>query len=882
MKRWVREGALCATLVVSLCACGDDTSTTGTTGTGGGDTGGAGPSTASTGGGTTTGTGGSGGAVTGTGGTGTGGTGMGGGGGGPIVCDLTASEATRGAAIAVSENDDLVVAANRDSGTVSVFGFDAAGPTLVKDAELTVGAEPWQVAIDPCGTRAFVVSRGDQKVVAIDALDTAPVVGGSVSVGSEPTALVLSPNGTRLYVTSWVDGTVAVIDTATMTVTDTIDLNDTLAATGLLGDSVTTGRPALAHPRSIAMTNDGDGDDSDEIIVVNEFFAQRTAPELDDLSNVDTNWVGLVYRIDASTNAATTVGLRSLASAGFGTAGCFPNQLQSVTVRGDQAYVTSICAAPAPPAAATGMTFPVLSVVDLSSGTELAASPTNLAKSMASLYDAAALAPNSAGRRLPLVANDLAFDPTSGAAYVTANGVDAVFRAIVDDATGAVTSVGAGASKPFVDLAPASFALAAQGQNPNGLAFAHGSTYAFVINDVSRSVSVLDLDPGVQKVAGGGTPVVVESSAQPTVAADQAWLRGKRAFNTGLGRFSQDGQGWGACQSCHFEGLSDNVTWYLGRGPRQSTSLEGSYATGDPTDHRIFNWTAVNDEIYDFEGVLRSLDGGVGAMVHTIGDPPVNANRVDLAAAGAAGLNGSAELAMDQLSLLLTWDDLAVFIQEIRSPKKPTNLDATKVAAGAALFSGAGSCQGCHGGAKWTISEDFYTPSTATTDALKLKAWDGATIVAAGFPAELLPATTGNQFMRFAAAGGDQIQCVLRNVGTFAVSPADVHVVEKNAGGGVAQGNMDDGKGYNVPSILGMSVGAPYFHAGNARTLEELFDTTFAAHHEAVAASGFLTGGTATQDRDALIAYLLSIDESTAPLTVPALGAQGGVFCAAP
>ncbi len=874
MKRWVAEGALSVTLAVGLCACGDDSSTTSA---GGGDTGGGGPTTSSTGGGTTTGSGGSGGAGSGTGGSSTGG---GGSGGGPTVCTATASDSARGGAIAVSESDDLVVAANRDSGTVSVFSFDAAGPTLTKEAELAIGAEPWQVAIDACGTTAFVVSRGEQKVVRVEALDGVPVVGSSVAVGSEPTALVLSPNGTRLYVTSWVDGTVAVVDTATMTVTDTIDLNDTLAATGLLGDSVTAGRPALAHPRSIAMTNDGDADDDDEIIVVNEFFAQRTAPELEDLTNVDTNWVGLVYRIEASTLAATTVSLRSLAS--NGSAGCFPNQLQSVTVRGDQAYVTSICAAPAPPAAATGMTFPVLSVVDLSSSTELAASPTNLAKSMVDLYGGVASLPGNTSVRLPLVANDLAFDPGSGAAYLSANGVDAVFRAIVDDATGAVTSVGAGATKPFVDLAPASFAVEAQGQNPNGLAFAHGSTYAFVINDVSRNVTVLDLDPGVQKVAGGATPVVTESSAQPTVAADQAWLRGKRAFNTGLGRFSQDGQGWGACQSCHFEGLSDNVTWYLGRGPRQSTSLEGSYASGDPTDHRIFNWTAVNDEIYDFEGVMRSLDGGVGAMVHTLADPPVNANRVDLAAAGAAGLNGSAELAMDQLSLLLTWDDLAVYIQEIRSPKKPTNLDATKVAAGAALFSGAGSCQGCHGGAKWTISEDFYTPSTVTTDALKLEAWDGAAIVATGFPAELLPATAGSQFMRFAAAGGDQIQCVLRNVGTFDVAPADVNVVEKTASFGTAQGGAANGNGYNPPSILGLSVGAPYFHAGNARTLEELFDGMFAAHHEAVAANGFLTGGTATQDRDALIAYLLSIDESTATVAVPALGAQGGVFCAAP
>jgi len=882
MNKWVTSGALCVSLGMALCACGDDTGTTGSgssssSNVGGGDSGGAGPTTTSTGGATTS----VGGSADGGGGAGTGGSG-----GGNVTCTATASESARGAAIAISEDDALVVAVNRDSGSVSIFSFDDAGPTLAKVSELSVGAEPWQVAIDACGTRAYVVTRGDQKVVAIDALDATPVVGASVSVGSEPTALVLSPNGTRLYVTSWVDGTVSVIDTATMAVTDTVDLNATLAATGLLGDSVSAGRPALAHPRSIAITNDGDADDTDETLVVNEFFAQRSAPEADDLTNVDTNWVGVVYRIDAASLTPSAITLRALDDVGFGTStppvGCFPNQLQSVTIRGDRAYITSVCASPRPPAVATGMTFPVLSVVDLTTKTELASSPSNLARSISDVYDGASVDPASAARRLPLLMNDLAFDPASGDAYVTANGADAVFRAVVDSTTGAVTSAGAGATKPFVDLAPTTFAATAQGQNPNGIAFAHGSTFAFVVSDVSRNVSVLDLDASVQAVAGGATPVVTASTALPTVAADQAWLRGKRAFNTGLDRFSQNGQAWGACQSCHFEGLSDNVTWYLGKGPRQSSSLDGSYASGDPTDHRIFNWTAVNDEIADFEGVMRSLDGAVGGVVHTLSDPPVNADRIDLAAAGAGGLNGSAQLVMEQLSLLLTWDDIGAYIQAVRSPKKPTNLDATKVTTGAALFAGAGGCQGCHGGAKWTISENFYAPSTATNEALKTKAWDGAALIAAGFPSALLPATPGNQFMRFAGGGGDQIQCVLRAVGTFGVSPTDVHVVELNASLTTAQGGAPDGKGYNVPSILGMSVGAPYFHAGNARTLEELFDGMFAGHHGAVAATGFLSGATATQDRDALIAYLLSIDESTTPLTVPALGAQGGVFCAAP
>ncbi|HET6337761.1 MAG TPA: hypothetical protein VFG30_31290, partial [Polyangiales bacterium] len=47
------------------------------------------------------------------------------------------------------------------------------------------------------------------------------------------------------------------------------------------------------------------------------------------------------------------------------------------------------------------------------------------------------------------------------------------------------------------------------------------------------------------------------------------------------------------------------------------------------------------------------------------------------------------------------------------------------------------------------------------------------------------------------------------------------------------QGDGDpagEGRGYNVPSLLGVSAGAPYLHAGNARTLEALFSSRFATH----------------------------------------------------
>jgi len=130
---------------------------------------------------------------------------------------------------------------NRDAGSVTVMSVDYTlpnDPSLTLVAELSVGGEPWQVVIDGCDDKAYVVLRKDQKVVEIDNLKTTPSVGKSVAVGSEPTSLALTPNNTKLYVSNWVDGNLSVIDPVSMTVTSTVDLNATIAATGFLGPEV--------------------------------------------------------------------------------------------------------------------------------------------------------------------------------------------------------------------------------------------------------------------------------------------------------------------------------------------------------------------------------------------------------------------------------------------------------------------------------------------------------------------------------------------------------------------------------------------------------------------------------------------------------------------
>src|SRR5262249_47711174 len=139
--------------------------------------------------------------------------------------------------------------------------------------------------------------------------------------------------------------------------------------------------------------------------------------------------------------------------------------------------------------------------------------------------------------------------------------------------------------------------------------------FAFVLNDATRNISVLDLN--VDNLAGPpDQPAVVSSAPMPSDPQAQAVLEGRRLFSTGLGRWSFKGQGWGACETCHIDGLSDQVTWFHLRGPRQTPSLD-QVASKLPNGQLVMNnWQANADELEDHEGgALRVLLGGVGAIV---------------------------------------------------------------------------------------------------------------------------------------------------------------------------------------------------------------------------------------------------------------------------
>ena len=807
---------------------------------------------------------------------------------------------TNGSATAMTRDDKVAVAVNRAAGTVSVFNLDLGGASgATRTANLAVGAEPWAVVIGQDGDTAYVILRKDQKVVRIDKLHTAPVIAAaSAATGSEPTGIAISPTGKTLYVANWAEGTVTVVKTADMTVTSTIDLNPTLAASGFLG--TVAARPALAHPRAIIVTDDGDADDADETIYVTEFFSQaRTTGVPTDDSQFDLGRQGVVYRVNAGTGAvAGLITIAPIADTGFvdsnaAVTGCFPNQLNAVAINNGRLYVSSVCESPRGPTgpvvvgtATNPANFKTqihatIFAINLATNTDVPAQARVLTKDFQAHYDTS-MTPDDATRRMPLITNDIAFAGGTNVAYLTAYGSNAVFR-VAYKADGTLDRVGA-ASANFINLTPGGGI--GNGELPYGIAVTNAgaatSPFALVISEFSRNLSVVSL-------ATQAVSKAVESHPAPT-GADLTEATGKKFFSTGTGRWSFKGQSWNSCESCHPDGLTDNVTWYFARGPRQTTSLDGSYDKKDATRRRIYNWTAIFDETHDFELNTRGNSGGLGAVVHQVSAPPVADDRIifdGTAVAGAqkatttpqAGLSGAVSSLMPggatmPSSVLKDWDDVDAFIKKIRPPRGPKNLVAADVTLGRTLFQ-VNNCAACHGGTHWTLSRVFYTPNEAnnhpSTGGLFLTSYTRP-LPASGWPNSINPpsAMGASATFRLSPIDGanDQINCILRDVGTFAtgtgVAPTGVSLKEVRA-------NMTTGAqgatGFNPPSLVGMVTGAPYFHGGNARTLEEAFSTLFAKHHQAHSS---LFAPSADQVKQ-LVAFLLSIDDSTAPVTATSI-----------
>ena len=722
--------------------------------------------------------------------------------------------------LALTADNAYLVVANEDNNSVTFF--EVRGDANRKIAEVAVQTEPSGVAFLPDGSKAYVANTvsGTVSVIPFNTANgTVGTPSKHVPVGTEPASLVLTPNGRRLYVANSRSGSISVIDTATDAVVKTI------ANVG-------------PEPRGLAVSNDGDDDDTDETLYVTQFLSLPVAGKIDGADDAKDGHVILLSTADNEPLADVAVkpmvdtGFKALGDAlarqtpppapnvpadfKFRT-GAYANQLNNIAIKGNYAFVPNTGASPNGPFRFNVNTQSLLSVIDR----------TRRLDAGQTINMHLAVEEQTATPKLFVTQPwAMAFKTRSDDAYVVSAASNHLVKLKVNPATGAaVVQKEPGDATRVLQIAV--------GKNPRGIVVNSTDTRAYVANFISRDVSVVDLAAARENVIA-----TLTSAALPAAGslAEKAHI-GKELYNTSVGLFDpapgtttaiagrMSNNGWGSCASCHTpKGLSDNVVWIFPSGPKRTISQHTDFdlSVANRSAQRALNWSAERDEQEDFELNIRAVSGGQGLVVLADGVTP-DTNVVNLRQANLA-LPSLPSGGRNQLKVrgVNAWDAIKAFIQfGIRAPISPLAPTNPLVAAGRELFKAA-NCQSCHGGAQWTRSTIAFLP-----------------------PPDAAAITAG------------QLTNQLANVGTF--DAGFFNEVTTNGVGSTA-GTL----GFVPPSLLSLhAFPNTFLHNGVATSLGQVLDNL---GHRSAGTAGVDSLGSAA-DRDKLVQFLLSIDAKTEPIS---------------
>jgi YVTN family beta-propeller protein len=752
---------------------------------------------------------------------------------------------SRSTPLALSADGEYLWSVNPDNDSVSVIWV--AGDKNQKIAEVPVGEEPRCIAITPDDKKVYVANAVSGNISVIDAANY--YVTKNIAVGTEPTGCALTLDGAKLYVANLSSDSVSVISTQTDSVTKTI--------TGV-----------GAKPRGLAVAEVG----GQSKLYVTQFLAQLTDDPrtIDQKEGRDDGREGRVTVIDAGSDTLLRTIKLAAKATGFKSDGstldkivfdatnaatkvdtlAFPNLLESIVIRGNRAYVPNTASSPNGPVKFNVNLQAFVSVIDIESDQEASGETFNMNKGInfeavgkkLFVTNPAALAFKHAGR----------FE-----GFVLSRATDRLVRLVLDAGGKPTINAPADANDPgnVVRIEVGAEFGETRNSSPEGVVINRSDTRAYVMNLVSRDVSVIDIsgnDPAQYKEMAR-----IQSAALPTDAFSQQVLRGKELFNTSIGPEGTNDNarkpagrmsdfGWGSCYGCHPRGLTDGVTWMFGDGPRQTVSMEstttrgqvpqidvnvnGNFAPLLPVFHqRVLNWSSVRDEIQDFELNIRNVSGGQGLIALADASLPGGRGAVDKCVFNLRFVESADCPAARATEAAITTgrdrdlDAIAAYIAfGIRAPVTAIKATDPDVVQGRALFAAA-NCQGCHGGANWTASTLDFTPPPAATE------------------------INAGQLSRF-----------LCKAGTF-----DAALANELKGGGVAgqvnTAGANGGLGINIPSLLSVFASAPYFHSGSARTLDEVLDNT---QHRTLGTAGVDTLSNSA-DRAKVAKFVASIDSTT-------------------
>ena len=527
---------------------------------------------------------------------------------------------TNSSPIALDANKNLLWVVNPDDDKVTVIGNLDATPSVI--AQVSVGDEPQSIAIDtdasPASYHVYVANAADDTVtvISVDNSSASSVTINSVkktlATGAEPWNVVASPDGSRVFVANSVQDTLTVIRTDSQTIVGTVDLKDSACND--------PDRARHFQPRGLAVTLDNTR------LYVTRFlsFVKPGGVQADDAGKE-----GVVCQLDIPagvTNLPTVANTIKLVTQNTGfkidknkdtipdDTFAYPNQMQSVVVRGNQAYLPNIATSAGGPLKFNVDTQSFVNVIDnASSGT-----PADAGAGKSINMHLGARIPETGKKKL-FFANPWAIAFTnqsgSGAAYAVASGSDLLVKLNVA-ADGKLDFTGGVSTTRYIDLndpASSSTSGANGGHNPLGLVIRNNT--AFVMNYISRNVSVVDL--GADAVTA-----VVKTTDLPIAGSQDEQLHvGKALFFSSRGDFVRpagttvstserlSSEGWQNCASCHFAGWTDGNIWSFNAGPRKSIPLNGTWSPHNPDDQRLLNYSAIFDEVQDFELNIRNVSG---------------------------------------------------------------------------------------------------------------------------------------------------------------------------------------------------------------------------------------------------------------------------------
>lgn len=359
----------------------------------------------------------------------------------------------------------MLLAAKADS----TASFATYLPLIQKEDALSTGyaSSGAPIAVSPLDETVWVVNPDAGSVSVIEPAQFQKIA--EIAVGQMPWSLVISPDGRLVYILDRAMGTLVVVDALTMSTQATLPVGAEPGNIALLPDgstayiTLTTAAQVVAvdtndleisavipvdlHPYALAVTES-------KVYVTHLQAFQRPGGE----EGRDDGREGKVTVLDTASHTVSQEIILAPDTHGF------PNLLLGIAVLGDRAWLPHVRAAPDLPQGLTTTVFAAVSVLNLTQGVEEVAAhlPLNDQEIFASpVNNPIAVLPAADGQML----------------YIVLAGSNLV----------EVVDISIPTSPRLVTFLPV-------GQNPRGLALSGDGHYGYIMNYLSRSITVLDLE----------------------------------------------------------------------------------------------------------------------------------------------------------------------------------------------------------------------------------------------------------------------------------------------------------------------------------------------------------------------------------------------------